>query len=51
MGRVAAGEGHALGATTDPDWTKNAQIIPGEDADGNPGKIVWGSIGMMVIVK
>ena len=48
--RVKA-ERHALGAATDPDWTQNAQIIPGEDADGNPGKIVWGSIGMMVIVK
>ena len=48
--RVKA-EQHALGAATDPDWTKNAQIIPGEDADGNPGRIVWGSIGMMIFVR
>ena len=48
--RVKA-EQHALGAATDPDWTKNAQIIPGEDADGNPGTIVWGQIGMIVIMR
>ena len=42
---------HALGAATDPDWMQNAQIIPGEDADGNPGTIVWGQIGMIVIMR